>query len=164
MIHCPLIPKEKKHMKTDRTAIEKFFSAKAFAVVGVSGNRKKFGNMAFRAMTDRGMVVYPVNPHRMKVEGVKCYSSVLELPETVTSIVTMIHPAATEQMISDCIPKKIDVVWMQSGSESKNAIDEAVANGITVISGQCIMMFLEPVVSAHAVHRWFNKIVGAYPR
>jgi hypothetical protein len=38
------------------------------------------------------------------------------------------------------------------------------ASRITVISGQCILMFLEPVVSAHAVHRWINKVVGAYPR
>jgi len=151
-------------MKTKRTTIEKFFAAKAFAVIGVSEDRRKFGNMAFRAMIDRRMLVYPVNPRRAAVEGIKCYSSVLELPETVTSAVTMIHPSATEQVIVDCIQKKIEVVWMQPGSESKKAIDEAVANGITAISGQCIMMFLEPVVSAHAVHRWFNKIVGAYPR
>jgi len=155
---------DKVHMKTKRAAIEKFFSAKAFAAIGASDNRKKFGNMAFRAMMDHGMAVYPVNPRRVTVEGVKCYPSLLELPDTVTSAVTMIHPSATEQVIFDCIQKKIDVVWMQPGSESRNAIDEAMANGITVISGQCIMMFIEPVVSAHAVHRWFSKLIGVYPR
>lgn len=151
-------------MKSRLSTIEKFFSATAYAVIGASEDRKKFGNIAFRAMKERGMVVYPVNPNRESVEGCKCYSSVLELPDGVTSVVTMIHPAATERIINDCVKKKVEVLWMQPGSDSKIATDEAEANGITVIGGQCILMFLEPVGSAHAVHRWINKVVGAYPR
>ena len=150
-------------MKSRLSTIEKFFSATGYAVIWVSEDRKKFGNIAFRAMKERGMVVYPVNPNRESVEGCKCYSSVLELPDGVTSVVTMIHPAATERIIHDCVKKKVEVLWMQPGSDSKTAKDEAEASRITVISGQCVLMFLEPVVSAHAVHRWINKVVGAYP-
>lgn len=150
-------------MKTRFSTVEKFFSATAYAVIGASGDRKKFGNTIFRAMKERGMVVYPVNPNRESVEGCKCYPSILELPDDVTSVVTVTHPAATERIIHDCGKKKVEALWMQLGSYSKSAKDEAEANGITVITGQCILMFLEPVVSAHAVHRWINKVVGAYP-
>lgn len=151
-------------MKSGLSTIEKFFSATAYAVIGVSEDRKKFGNMVFRAMKERGMVVYPVNPNRESVEGCKCFSSVLELPDGVASVVTMIHRAATERIINDCVKKKVEVLWMQPGSYSTIAKNEAEASRMTVISGQCILMFLEPVVSAHSVHRWINKVVGAYPR
>lgn len=52
---------------------------------------------------------------------------------------------------------------MQQGSESKNAIDLCVKNGINVIAGECIMMYAEPVKSIHSFHRWINKLVGRYP-
>ena len=54
-------------------------------------------------------------------------------------------------------------IWMQPGSESAAAIAEAAKAGITVISGECILMFLEPVESFHAFHR-FVKVVGRYPK
>lgn len=150
-------------MKSSRSTIDNFFSAKAYAVIGASEDHKKFGNMVFHAMKEREMVVYPVNPNREKVEGCKCFSSVLELPGEVTSIVTIVRPAATERVIQDCAKKNIKVVWMQPGSESRSAKDEAEAGRMIVVSGRCIMMFLDPVLSVHAVHRWFNKIIGVYP-
>jgi predicted CoA-binding protein len=145
------------------SSIEKFFLSPAFAIIGVSGNQKKFGNSAYRAMKERKLPVYPVNPHLTSVEGDKCYSSILEVPDTVKSAIIVIPPHATEQVIADCVQKGIRALWMQPGSESDRAIDEAEINGITVISGQCLLMFLEPVTSAHAFHRWVNKFVGAYP-
>ena len=46
------------------------------------------------------MVVYPVNPNRESVEGCKCYSSVLELSDGVTSVVAIMHPAATDGLLT----------------------------------------------------------------
>jgi predicted CoA-binding protein len=149
--------------KNKASTIREFFSSPAIAVVGVSDNQKKFGNRVYCAMKARRLGVYPVNPRRTSVEGDNCYSSVLELPGEVKSAIVVTPPAATETIIADCVQKGIRVLWMQPGSESKRVIAEAEINGITVITGQCILMFLEPVVSAHAVHRWFNKIVGVYP-
>jgi len=42
-------------------AIDTFFSSPAYAVVGVSRNRKKLGKV-FRSMKERSFQVYPVNP------------------------------------------------------------------------------------------------------
>ena len=159
-----ILDERKKYMKPKLSAIEKFFSATAYAVIGASEDRKKFGNIVFRSMKERGMVVYPVNPYRESVEGCRCYASIRDLPDGVSSVVTLTHPAATESIIHDIAKKKIDSLWMQPGSDSKIARDEAEANGITVLCGQCILMFLEPVASVHSVHRFINKMVGAYPR
>ncbi len=149
---------------TIASSIEKFFSSPAFGVIGVSADRKKFGNIVYRAMKQRPFITYPVHPRLPMVEGDRCFASVADLPEKVKSLVTVVPPSATESVVAECVRRKIDVLWMQPGSESKLAIAEAEANGITVIQGQCILMFLEPVASAHAVHRWFSKIIGTYPR
>jgi hypothetical protein len=52
---------------------------------------------------------------------------------------------------------------MQPGSESAAALDYAAQNNIETISRECILMFLEPVKSVHALHRMFKKLVGRYP-
>lgn len=150
--------------KINLSSIEQFFLSPAFAVIGVSGNQKKFGNSAYRAMKERKLPVFPVNPHLTSVEGDTCYPSILEVPDTVKSAIIVIPPRATETVIVDCVQKGIRALWMQPGSESDRAIDEAEINGLTVIKGQCLLMFLEPVTSAHAFHRWVNKFIGAYPK
>ena len=150
--------------KIASSSIDKFFSSPAFAIIGVSGDQKKFGNIVYRAMKERILSVYPVNPRLSTVEGDKCYSSILEVPDSVKTAIIVIPPQATERVIADCVQKGIRTLWMQPGSESGRAMEEAETNGITVISGHCLLMFLEPVTSAHAFHRWVNKFVGAYPK
>lgn len=146
-----------------RAKINKFFKAETYAVVGVSSNRRKFGNVVYRALKDHGFTVYPVNPKLTEIDGDKCYPSVLELPYNVHAVVTVVPPEVTTATVVDCARTNIRSIWMQQGSESKEAIEKAEYHGIDVIHGQCVLMFLEPVKSLHKVHRWVNKVVGAYP-
>jgi hypothetical protein len=147
-----------------REPIDTFFGSNAFAVIGVSADRKKFGNTVFRNMRDAGLTVFPVHPTLESVEGEACYRSAADLPAEVKSVVTVVPPQQTERVIPVCAQRGVTSVWMQPGSSSKAAIDAARAAGMNVVDGQCILMFLEPVKSVHRVHRWINKVVGAYPR
>jgi len=142
--------------------MESFLSDGEFAVVGVSSDRRKFGNKVYRAMKERGLAVYPVNPHTNFVEGDTCYPSVLNLPDAVHSIVLVVKPHAVAEILKECQHKGIDSVWMQPGSESLEAVAAAAKRGIQVIQGRCILMYLEPVRSVHALHRWVEKLTGAY--
>jgi predicted CoA-binding protein len=147
-----------------RDAISTFFSSSAYAVVGVSANRKKFGNVVYRNMLEKGFVVYPVNPKLGVVEDRKCYPSVLELPSEVKSVVTVVPPSVTEEVLSNLHNKGVRAVWMQPGSESESSIKLAREHDIVVVHRECILMHLEPVKSIHAAHRWVNKLVGVYPK
>ena len=148
---------------TARTAIDRFFTSDAYAVVGVSANRRKFGNAAYQTLKEKEFVVFPVHPHLSSVENDACYASVLELPGEVKSIVTVVPPPETLKVVEQCAAKGITAIWMQQGSQSPEAIARAQGLGMTVVHGECIMMFLEPVKSVHALHRFIKKLVGAYP-
>jgi predicted CoA-binding protein len=147
-----------------RTAIDAFFRSDEFGVVGVSADRKKFGNVVYRALRERGLTVFPVHTSLDRVEGDRCFQSVRELPPDVRAVVTVVPPAATEQVVEDCVARGVSSLWMQQGSESAAAIAAAGAKGIAVVHGKCILMFLEPVRSVHAFHRGVLKLFGKYPR
>ena len=150
--------------ETMRPAIENFFAAKAFGVVGASRNRKKFGNAVFREMKQRHLTVFPVNPHADSVEGTPCLSGVMDLPEGVEAVVTVVPPEQTLRVVEECRQRGIRSLWMQPGSQSSQAISAARSYGMNVVHGECILMFLEPVSSMHSFHRWLRKLIGRYPR
>lgn len=152
-----------KSARTSRADIEAFFECPAYAVIGVSANRKKFGNVVFRLMGDKQFTVHPVHPTLDTVEGKRCYHTVADLPEEVKAVVTVVPPAATEDVVRECLARGIRHFWMQPGSESPAAVSAARKAGATVVERECILMFLEPVESVHALHRWLKKLVGTYP-
>jgi uncharacterized protein len=151
-------------MRTTANEIETFFSSCAYAVIGVSADRKKFGNIVYRMMKEKQFIVYPVNPNLEAVEGDPCYASLADLPADVKSIVTVVPPQITENIVDESIKKGITGIWIQPGSESVVVIDLAKGAGQTVIHHQCILMFMEPLESFHALHRWLKKLFGTYPK
>jgi predicted CoA-binding protein len=146
-----------------KEAVDKFFSSEAYAVVGVSENKHKFGSTAYRAMKEHRLSVYPVNTHLSMFEGDRCYEKVTDLPDDVQSVVIVVPPESAQQVLAECKWKGIQNVWLQPGSESSEALSYTKENGMNVVHGQCILMFLEPVKSIHALHRWVNRIAGRYP-
>lgn len=144
--------------------IDIFFSADAFAVVGVSNKKGKFGTIVYNNFKERKLTVYPVNHHYNTFDGKKCYKSIQDLPENVSSIVCVVPPSDTEKIVQQCINTEIKNIWLQPGSDAAEAINLAEQNNLNVIYKQCILMFLEPVKSYHAFHRWINKLFGKYPK
>jgi predicted CoA-binding protein len=144
-------------------AIAAFLAAKSFAVVGVSADRHKIGNALFRAMREQGLSVLPVHKSLDQVEESKSYRSVAELRAKVEAVVTAVPPEETEHVVQQCAEAGIGKIWMQQGSSSNRALALAHEKGLEVITGECLLMFLEPVRSIHRFHRGIKKITGRYP-
>jgi len=60
------------------------------------------------------------------------------------------------KVVQEALAAKITRVWLQRGAESAEAIRFCTANGIQVISGECILMFAEPAAFYHKIHRFFR--------
>lgn len=123
--------------------IQKFLSSKAFAVVGASSNRHKFGNKVLRCYLQNKLTVYPVHPNEKILEGIPCISSINELPKEVESISIVTPPAITEKIVEQAILKGIKNIWMQPGAESGLAILTCKKHKINCIAeGPCILVTL----------------------
>ena len=95
---------------------------KVVAVIGASSDPRKFGNRAVRAFRRQGYRVIPINPHEAQVEGLKTYSSVLDVPEAIDMATFYVPPEIGEKVMPEVAKKGIPEVWLNPGSESAELI------------------------------------------
>lgn len=148
------------------TIIEKFVSDKNIALIGVSSDKEKFGNMLLLELTKKGYTVFPVHPSLDEIEGIKCIPDVKILPGHVNNLILVVKPEITEQVIHQLKDSPIRRVWMHkgvgAGSGSVAAIEACKGNGIEAVHGFCPMMFFSPS-GFHGFHFWLRKKFGKVP-
>ena len=148
---------------TSQEAIDRFFSSKNLAVVGVSRKSTKFGNAVYKELKKKGMSVYGVNPNMEIIEGDKCYKNLKEVEGKIDGVVNIVSPSQTLGVVKEVFVIGVKNVWMQQGSESDEAIKFCQENGINEVHKECILMFAEPVKSFHGLHKWVWKVLGKLP-
>jgi predicted CoA-binding protein len=149
---------------TSKAAVADFVSQRKLAVVGVSRKKMKFGNLAFRELKRKGYKLFPVHPHAEQLEGERCSASLAALPEPVEGLLVIVPPAQAEQVVRAAAAAGIRRVWLQQGAGSPAAIRFCEDNGISVVHGECILMFAEPAAWYHRAHRWVWGLLGKLPR
>jgi predicted CoA-binding protein len=150
-------------MKSSQEAFQEILAQRTLAIVGVSRSGKKFGNAIRRELKAKGYTVHAVHPQAERIEGDPCYPSLSALPEKVGAVVICVNPAQCEQVVHQAHEAGIMKVWIQQGADSYAAVRYCENHEMTVVHGQCIMMFAEPVQSFHGFHRWVWKLIGKYP-
>jgi|AntAceMinimDraft_14_1070370.scaffolds.fasta_scaffold20209_3 predicted CoA-binding protein len=121
--------------------IKEFLDKKnIFAVIGVSKNPEKYGHQIYQKLKKEGYKVYPINPNVSEILGNKCYSKLNELPTTPDIINIVVPPKITKEIVKECKELGINKVWMQPGSENREAIDYCKKNGIKVLYNICILI------------------------
>ena len=149
---------------TTKKEVDLFLALKKLAVVGVSRTKQKFGSMAYLDLKSKGYTVYAVNPKLSEFEGEKCYPSLKALPKGVEGAVLVVHPLDGDQVVKDAKAAGIKQIWFQQGAESKSAVEFCKQNGMTAITGECIMMFMPNTASFHRFHRFVRGVFGGNPR
>ena len=149
---------------TNQSSVTNFLKNKSIAVVGVSRNKKKFGYIAYKNLKDKGYKVLPVNPNVDTADSDKCYPNLSSIKEKIEGVLLVVPPKQSEKVVKEAHTLGIKSIWFQQGSGSKEAIKYCEENGMSVVSGECIMMFTEPVESIHKFHRWIWKIFGKLPK
>ncbi|MBI5745368.1 MAG: CoA-binding protein [Elusimicrobia bacterium] len=109
------------------------------AVVGVSEDASKYGHKIFRDMLNAGYPVKGVNPKGGFVLGQNLYKSLTDIEKRPDLVITVVPPAATEQVVEECNKLGIKQVWLQPGSESAAALKKAAEYGIKTTSA-CFMV------------------------
>lgn len=147
-----------------KESIEKFLSSKKIAIAGVSGNKKKFGYTIFNELRQKEFNICPINPKLNKIDEVKVYKSVLDIPNDYEKLFIVTPKSKTDKIIKQAAEKGIKHVWVQQMSNTKETAILAKENNIELIEKECIFMFAEPVQSIHKFHKTIWKILGLLPK
>jgi uncharacterized protein len=143
--------------------IEDFIASQPLAMVGVSKNPKKFGQVAFKELKERGLNILPVNPSATEILGTKVFPSVESLPSDVKGVIIMTKKDQTSQVVKAAKQKGIKNIWIQQHSESGDALKELKGTDINFITGQCILMHFN-ATGVHKFHRGLNKFFRVFPK
>ncbi|QQS36188.1 MAG: CoA-binding protein [Ignavibacteriales bacterium] len=144
-------------MKITSAMIDRFISKKNIAVAGVSKSGKGFGITLYNQLYEKGYNVYAINPSGGSVSGIKLYKNIAEVDHPVDAVVAVVQPMVTELLVGEAFDAGIKHFWMQTGSESDEAISFCEEKGMNVIHGYCLLMFLEPMGFFHKFHKTIMK-------
>lgn len=151
-------------MKVTKGQIDKFFETRQIAIAGVSRNEKKFGNLVFKEFVKKDFEVFPINPNAENIDDRKCYHSVDDLPEGISSILITTPKNQTDAVLRAAINRGFKNIWVQQMSETEETLKIAEEYQKEIIFDKCIFMFAEPVNGFHKFHRTILKIFGKIPR
>jgi predicted CoA-binding protein len=72
----------------------------------------------------------------------------------VEQIVIVVPPRLTEQVVREAADRGIERVWMQPGAESASAVEYCETHGINVVSGRCILRYMDELDLREGLSTW----------
>ncbi len=102
----------------------------SIAVLGASLDKEKFGNKCVRAFLSIGWEVFPINPKYEKIENLKCYPSIKELPKKPDLISIYLPPQITIKLIPDFLAFGVKELILNPGAESEELVNKLKENKI----------------------------------
>ncbi|HJT89151.1 MAG TPA: CoA-binding protein, partial [Bryobacteraceae bacterium] len=130
--------------------LDVFFSPKTVAVIGATENPGSVGRtILWNLVTSPfGGTVFPVNPKRPSVLGVKAYPSISEIPEQIDLAVIVTPPPSVPGIIRECGANQvrgavvISAGFKEIGPEGaaleRQVLEEAQAAKVRVIGPNCL--------------------------
>ncbi len=112
---------------------------KSLAILGASSDRTKFSNKAVRAFVQSGYTVFPVNPKETEVEGLTCYPNLEAIPEPIDLVNFYLAAPRVPAFLPAVKAKGAKTIWLNPGTESDEAIDQAAQLGLKVELGCSII-------------------------
>ena len=137
-----------------------FFRPESVAVIGASRHHGTIGAEVFRNIVETGFTgkAYPVNPNTRTVNGVRAYSSVLEIPGPVDMAIIIVPAASVLAVVDQCARKGvrglvvISAGFRETGDEGRELerqlLEKVRHYGMRLIGPNCMgVINADPAVS-----------------
>ena len=114
-------------------------SVKTIAMVGASGDKRKFSYGVLRQLNEIGYEIFPVNPNPKveEIRGLKVYHSLEEIEKPI-DMVDVFRPKEELYSIAEkAISVRAKVLWGQIGVYDDKAAKLAEAAGLQVVMNRC---------------------------
>lgn len=138
------------------------FSPHSIAVIGATDKEGSVGHaITFNIVKDFKGTVFPVNPTKDLIFGMKAYKSVTEIPQEIDLAIIVTRNTVVPKILEECGEKKVKGAiiitsgFKETGEDGAKLEEEvrdiAQRNGINVIGPNCIgVMDLDPKVMMNA--------------
>jgi len=130
------------------TAMEAIFSPKAVAVIGASDNPGKLGSHVMRSLIEGRYPgkIFPVNPGKDEILGLKTYPSLLQIPDAVDLSIIVLPAESVPRTIIECQEKGVKgIVLITAGfKEIEDKRGEVLQKEITELADQSGIKVIGP--------------------
>lgn len=118
-----------------RTAIERLFYPRSIAVLGASDQPDKFSGRALKHLlkSDFKGAIFPVNPNRVEVQGIKCYANVKDIPNQVDVAVVVVPNNRLFEALDDCHLKGLGAALVLNSGFAEIGADESFCKKNSVL-------------------------------
>lgn len=138
-------------------SLDALFAPRSIAIIGASSDQRRFGGRPIQYLLDAGFAggIYPVNPARDEIQGLKAYPSISDIKGPVDCAILAISAEATLATLEACIAKGVRSAilygagFSEMGDEGRALQDRVVAMardaGMRLLGPNCMGLF-----NAHA--------------
>jgi len=117
---------------------EEMLKKKAWAVVGVTNKKDRFGYKIFKKLLEHGYETYGVNPKYDEVDGEKIYPSLKSIPRKVEVVDVVVPPKVTLGLLDEIKELGIEYVWFQPGTFDEEVVEKAERLGLKSLFYECV--------------------------
>ena len=141
-----------KHV-TPSASLDALFRPRSVAILGASDDPTRISGRPVRYLIEGGFKgpIYPVNPNRDTVQGLKAYKALADVPETPDVALLAVPASITERAVRECVEKGVkgavifSAGYAESGEEGlaiqKLIADIARAGGLRLLGPNCLGIF-----------------------
>ena len=129
------------------TTLNEIMSPKSIAIVGASDNKGRIGGRPLAHMIEQKFSggIFPINPNRDTVQGIKAYPSLLDVKEDLDFILVAVPSNIVVSVIEQAVQKKAKTVLIfSSGFSEIGGQGEIYQNQIKKISQESGLRVIGP--------------------
>lgn len=137
-------------LRSERQTLKSFFEPQSIAVIGASESPGSVGKTLLRNLLQNsfGGTVFPVNPKRNSVMGVKAYPNLAAIPDAVELAVIATPAATVPDLVRECVAAGVkSAIIVSAGFKEigpagialeQEILAEARQNGLRIIGPNCL--------------------------
>jgi len=116
--------------------ITDILNPKSIAIVGASSEKNKPGNVILKNLKNH-FRVYPVNPKRKEIEGLKCYKNLYEIEDAIDWAIISLPAEKSVNAIKECVEKGVKLVIIVAGGFGEAGRKELESKIKELVNGSC---------------------------
>lgn len=135
---------------------KEFFTEKEVIFMGYSSRVPQLSNMIYKAFSDAGIKVYPVNPKKDGKYDVKVYNDISELPKIPKTAYILLNNENAKKAVEQLKGRGVGKIMFHRGKTAdQQLLDDCAAAGIETAVACPMMLFGSGL---HKLHAFFAGV------